>query len=237
MRNGYSVTNSSKQKEGKNHMRSKDRSIMEQMKIFAEEYARNNDGETPSTAVFGKRFGMTRQSAFRYLKAMDAAGMIQYRDGQVTTDFIRKIRPHGLRGYVFAEGSITAGTPMEIETYAEDIFNIPPVFVDGRKGEFFVLTVKKDSMTDAGIKPGDVVLFRAQNTANKGDIVAAYIRGEGSTLKRLMYDEKGPYLWAENSSWSNERRNYGREFDVQGVAIKILKNIDYMKEEREDGGT
>ena len=95
-----------------------------------------------------------------------------------------------------------------------------------------MLEVRGDSMADAGIEPGDLVLCRQQETANTEDIVAAYIRGEGSTLKRLCRDDEGPYLWAENNDWSEESRFFGREFDIQGVAIKILKKIDFKQTER-----
>ena len=57
------------------------------------------------------------------------------------------------------------------------------------------------------------------------DIVVAYIRGSGSTLKRYCRDDDGPFLWAENNSWNADDRVFGREFDVQGVAIKVLKDI------------
>ena len=80
-------------------------------------------------------------------------------------------------------------------------------------------------MIDAGIKPGNLVIFRQSDEARPGDIVSACTRGHGFTLKRLCWDEEGPYLWAENKQWSEKERFFGREFDVQGVAIKIVKDI------------
>ena len=212
-------------------MRTKDRSVMERMKEYAVEYAGENKGRTPSTAELGKKFGMTRQSAFRYLKAMDELGMIRYEDGEIYTDYIAKKREPGMKCFSFSEG-ITAGTPAETEGYVDAVFDIPSIFTDGRKGNYFMLEVKGDSMLHAGIEPGDLVLCRQEETANTEDIIAAYIRGEGSTLKRLCRDDEGPYLWAENNDWPAEKRFYGREFDIQGVAIKVLKNIDYKEAER-----
>lgn len=212
-------------------MRTKDRSVMERMKIYTQEYAREHHGKTPSTAELGVKFGMTRQSAFRYLKAMDELGMIRYEDGEIYTDYIEKKREAGMKCFSFPEG-ITAGTPAETEGYVEAIFEIPSIFTDGRKGDYFMLEVRGDSMLHAGIDPGDLVLCRQQETANTEDIVTAYIRGEGSTLKRLCRDDEGPFLWAENNNWSAEQRFYGREFDIQGVAIKVLKSIDGKQAER-----
>jgi len=214
-------------------MRSKDRGVMERMKAFAEEYAREHGGSTPSTAEFGRRFKMTRQSAFRYLQAMDRLGMIQYEDGKVITDLTRKISMPGRLGYSFQEG-ITAGSPTEIEGQVDAIFAIPPIFVDNRSGDFFVLRVRGDSMLDAGIEPDDLVICRQQETAREGEIVAAYIRGEGSTLKRFSRDDRGPFLQAVNDQWPPEKCFFGREFDIQGVAIKILKDGDWLLKRRSE---
>ena len=215
-------------------MPQKDRRLMERIREFVNEYARDHYGQTPSTTKIAERFGICRSGAFGYLKAMDQAGMIRYENGQIITDFMKKFNSRGPVGYAFAEGTITAGTPIEIETYAEDIFEMPPVFVDGKSGTFFVLTVKGDSMVDAGIRENDLVLCQAQETAKKGDIVAAYIPGEGATLKRYCINKEGPYLWAENKGWRDQKRNFGREFIIQGVAIKVLKDIHYKEAERED---
>ena len=126
------------------------------------------------------------------------------------------------KGYV--EG-ITAGAPNEVEGYVDSYFPIPPMFLDGRKGNFFTLKVTGDSMIDAGIDSGDIVICRESEEARVDDIVVAYIRGAGSTLKRFCQDDDGPFLWAENNSWSIDDRMFGRQFDVQGVAIKVLKDI------------
>ena len=205
-------------------MRSKNRDVMEQMKVYSQEYAKEHHGKTPSTAELGAKFGMTRQSAFRYLKAMDELGMIRYEDGEIHTAYIEKKREPGMKCFSFPEGT-TAVMPAENEEYVNAVFDIPSIFTDGRKGDYFMLEVRGDSMLHAGIDPGDLVLCRQQETANTEDIVAAYIRGEGSTLKRLCRDDEGPFLWAENNVWPAEQRFYGREFDIQGVAIKVLKRI------------
>ena len=205
-------------------MLQKDRGLMERIKRFVEEYALANHGRTPTMAEIGTKFSISRSGAFGYLKAMDKLGMIQYEDGIIHTDVIDKVSmPMQLcKGYV--EG-ITAGVPNEVEGYVDSYFSIPPMFLDGRKGNFFTLKVTGDSMIDAGIDSGDIVICRESEEASVDDIIVAYIRGAGSTLKRFCRDDDGPFLWAENSSWSIDDRMFGREFDVQGVAIKVLKDI------------
>jgi repressor LexA len=80
-------------------------------------------------------------------------------------------------------------------------------------------------MVSAGIDSGDMVIIREQADAREGDIVASLINHNSSTLKRLCRDEQGLYLWAENDSWDDKSRFYGREFEVQGVAVKVVKDI------------
>jgi len=205
-------------------MLQKDRGLMERIKGFAEEYALANQGKTPSMAMIGKRFRISRSGAFGYLKEMDRLGIIRYEDGVIHTDVTDKMFISGqlCKGYV--EG-ITAGVPNEIEGCVDSYFPIPPMFVDGRKGNFFALKVTGDSMIDAGINSGDIVLCRESEEAAPGEIVVAYIRGDGSTLKRYCRDDDGPFLRAENRSWSEKERMFGRKFDIQGVAIKVITDI------------
>ena len=205
-------------------MLQKDRGLMERIKRFAEEYALANHGVTPSMTEISTKFGISRSGAFGYLKAMDKLGMIRYEDGVIHTDVTDKMYvPTRLcKGYV--EG-ITAGVPNEVEGYVDSYFSIPPMFVNGKKGKFFTLKVTGDSMIDAGIDSGDIVICRESEEAQVDDIIVAYIRGTGSTLKRYCRDDDGPFLWAENSTWSIDDRMLGRQFDVQGVAIKVIKDI------------
>ena len=80
-------------------------------------------------------------------------------------------------------------------------------------------------MVDANIENGNIVIVRGELEARPGDIVVALVNGSSSTLKRYLKDGEGAYLWAENKSWPNEKRFYGRDFTIQGVAIKVVKDI------------
>lgn len=221
-------------------MLQKNRGLMERIKEFVNEYARDHYGQTPSTTKIAERFGICRSGAFGYLKAMDQQGMIRYENGQIITEYMKKFNRPGPRFYSLSEDTITAGTPIEINAYTESVYEMPPDLVDGRSGDFFVLTVKGDSMTDAGIHEFDTVLCQKQETAKKDDIVVAIIDNR-ATLKRYRVDKTGPYLWAENNSWREEDRIVGREFIIQGVAIKVLRDISFFKNTknkttREDDG-
>ncbi len=206
-------------------MRYKDSNLMEKIKEYAETYALENGGVTPTNNEIGEALSITRVRAYRYLKAMDELGMIRYRDGRIHTDRIDKIAPIAGLSPSYLD-AIPAGTPDEIEAQVDEYVSIPSVFVGNQQGPFFILKVSGDSMVDAGIDSGDIVIIRKGIEACPGEIVAALIHGSSSTLKRIKRDEEGDmYLWAENESWSDERRNFGKDFTVQGVAVKVVKDI------------
>ena len=204
-------------------MQRKDTGLMERIKDYVEEYAMENGGSTPCMRDIGAAFDIHHTTAYRYLLAMDELGMIRYERGKIHTDRIDKMT--GIRFSPAYIGAIPAGSPDEIEAQVEEYVPIPLSFVDGRDGDYFVLKVSGNSMVSAGIDSGDMVIVRAQIEAHEGDIVAALTNGNGSTLKRVRYDGDGAYLWAENDAWPDEERNFGRDFSVQGVAVKVVKDI------------
>ncbi len=205
-------------------MRYRDRSLMEKIKAYVERYAMENGGATPTNTEIGDEFAIGRVNAYRYLKAMDELGMLRYRDGRIHTERIDKIAPIGDMSPSYID-SIPAGTPDEIEAHVSEYVSIPEVFVENQKGPFYILKVSGDSMVDAGIDSGDLVIVRKTPEARAGEIVVALTRGSGNTLKRVKEDGDGLYLWAENESWSDEKRFFGRDFTVQGVAVRMVKNV------------
>lgn len=90
-------------------------------------------------------------------------------------------------------------------------------------GEYFILKASGDSMIDAGIDNGDLVLIRRQGTADNGQIVVALIEDE-TTLKRFYRDDKKKQivLKPENKRY-NEKRY--KDVRVQGIAVKIIKDL------------
>lgn len=115
-------------------------------------------------------------------------------------------------------GRIAAGTPILAEQNIEDTFPIPARFAG--RGTNFMLTVKGDSMIEAGIYDGDYILIEQQNTAHNGDIVVAMVDGfESEATVKTFYKEDGHIrLQPENSSMSpiilNDVRILGK---VKGV--------------------
>lgn len=87
-------------------------------------------------------------------------------------------------------GRIAAGTPILADQNIDDAIPVPSRFLS--KGTNFMLTVKGESMVEAGIMDGDYILVHQQNTANNGDIVVAMIDGfESEATVKTFYREQG----------------------------------------------
>ncbi len=94
-------------------------------------------------------------------------------------------------------GKITAGAPILAVENVTDTFPIPIDFVGN--SESFMLTVRGESMIEAGILDGDYILVRKQNTANNGEIVVALIEDE-ATVKTFYKEQDHIRLQPENST-------------------------------------
>ena len=94
-------------------------------------------------------------------------------------------------------GKITAGAPILAVENITDTFPIPIDFVGN--SESFMLTVRGESMIEAGILNGDYILVKRQNTANNGEIVVALIDDE-ATVKTFYKEDSYIRLQPENST-------------------------------------
>ena len=117
-------------------------------------------------------------------------------------------------------GRIAAGVPIEaIQNHSYDI-DVPPEMLVG--GEHFALEVRGDSMINAGILEGDIVVIRRGDTADNGDIVVALIEGEEATLKKLR--KKGASLALEAANPAFETRIFGPDqVSIQGRLVGLIR--------------
>jgi repressor LexA len=117
-------------------------------------------------------------------------------------------------------GRIAAGVPISaIQDHARDVA-CPPDMLG--KGEHFALEVRGDSMIDAGIHEGDIVIIRRTSAADNGDIVVALVDKEEATLKRLR--KKGGAIALEAANPSYETRIFGPDqVDIQGRLVGLIR--------------
>ena len=97
-------------------------------------------------------------------------------------------------------GRIAAGTPIEAIQHVSHHVPVPETMLDAA-AEHYALTVKGDSMVNAGINEGDVVVIRHQHDAESGDIVVALVDDQEATLKRLKKHGRIVKLEAENDDY------------------------------------
>ena len=119
-------------------------------------------------------------------------------------------------------GRIAAGTPIEAISHSSHNVAVPGTMLSN-SGNHYALEVKGDSMIDAGINDGDVVVIHEQQQANTGDIVVALIEGQEATLKKLR--KKGSSISLEAANPLYETRVYRDEqVKIQGRLVGLIRS-------------
>jgi repressor LexA len=117
-------------------------------------------------------------------------------------------------------GQIAAGVP--IEALQNEIGRVTPPEELLGSGDHFALEVKGDSMIQAGILDGDVVIIKRTDTADSGDIVVALIDSEEATLKRLR--KRGNSIALEAANPAYETRIFGPDrVRIQGKLVAMIR--------------
>lgn len=120
-------------------------------------------------------------------------------------------------------GRIAAGLPISAIQQDNGHVNAPDGLSDNE--EHFALEVQGDSMIDAGILEGDIVICRRTESASTGDIVVALIDGEEATLKRLR--RKGASVALEAANPAYETRIFGPDrVAIQGRLVALVRRYD-----------
>jgi repressor LexA len=119
-------------------------------------------------------------------------------------------------------GWIAAGVPIEAISEVSHHVSVPMQLLTG-KGHHYALEVKGDSMIEAGINDGDIVVIREGSTAETGDIVVALVEGQEATLKRFRRNGGAIALEAANPAY--ETRVYrDDQVVVQGRLVGLIRS-------------
>jgi repressor LexA len=117
-------------------------------------------------------------------------------------------------------GRIAAGTPISAIQSRSHTISLPPEMLSS--GEHFALEVRGDSMIEAGILDGDMVVIKKQDFADTGDIVVALIEDEEATLKRLR--KRGASIALEAANPAYETRIFGPDkVRIQGKLVSLVR--------------
>lgn len=160
------------------------------------------NGYPPSVREICEGIGLSSPaSVHRYLKALISEGLL-------------KSDPNKKRAYTAVSGSVqrteeipllgkvAAGLPILSHENREDAFPIPSILLHSIRGDAFMLRIDGESMKNAGICDGDIIVVEQDVTPSDGMIVVARVDGEEVTVKRFFQKGKEIELRPENAAFS-----------------------------------
>lgn len=199
-------------------MRTKNLELMQDIRKFIDSYYLAQY-RSPSNTEIAEEFGLARSTVHRYLVEMGERGIISYEGRIIRTEVTEKTNLRTTRAAVV--GSIACGQPNFAEENIEEYISLPEAMFG--KGEFYILRARGESMIEAGIDDGDLVVVRKQDEALDGTIVVALVDNE-ATLKRFYREPEHNRirLHPENTSMEDI---YVDNCIIQGVAVKVLKDL------------
>lgn len=198
-------------------MRSKDKTLMAAIEKFVCDFT-DKTGISPTMQEVADGVGSSKATVQRYIAQLCEDGILDYSGYRTMTS--TKTKMQAVRVPVL--GTIACGIPKYAEENIEEYVRLPVALFG--QGNFFILRAYGDSMVEAGIDDGDLVLIRQQNYADEGQIVVALIEDD-ATLKRF-------YPEPENGIIRLHPENHTMEdiivenCIIQGVAVKVLKDLE-----------
>ena len=207
-------------------MTSRQREVLTFIRGFTE-----RNSAPPTVREIGERFGFTARAAFDHLRALERKGMLQRRvtDKRVSRTLVLTQRSGAGRRSNVREvpvlGRIAAGSPISAEQNVEGTIPLSAEWVDRKGADVFALRVRGESMIDAHIMDGDLVLVRAQTGAQPGDIVAALVDDE-ATVKRFARDGERVVLKPEHPTMKPIVVEPGRaDFRILGKVMGLVRGF------------
>lgn len=185
------------------------------------------NGFPPTSRELGEMLKITSTSIFEQLDRLEKKGFIRRKKKTARSiEIIKRTDKNPVKQQepvkllrIPVIGTIAAGQPLYAFENPESEILIDESSVG--KGRFFALKIKGDSMINAGIKNGDLVIIRRQPLAEPGEIVAAIIEDE-ATIKRLRIDNGKVFLDPENENYSPIEVTYRDDFRILGKLVSTV---------------
>ena len=195
----------------------KQREVLAAIEQYSEEF-----GVAPSLADLGAALGVSRATVHEHIGGLKRKGYLANVDG-VGRSWRSTLRGSSTSRRIPIVGRVAAGAPILAQENIEGWLTI-----DGTSEHdtLFALRVQGDSMIDAGILDGDLVVVRQQEAANDGDIVVALIDRQDATVKKLERDAGTVRLVPMNSKHDPIVISPPRTLHVQGRVIGVRRDID-----------
>ena len=188
-------------------------------------------GYPPTVREIGQAVGLTSPSTVHaHLEKLEKAGLIR-RDatkpraleviegGRSRRATVVELAPPVHSSVLPLLGEVAAGSPVVAEDTVEDYLTVPDQLAPDAD---FVLTVKGDSMINAGILDGDLVVVRKQADARNGEIVVALVGDEDATVKRFFRDGGRVRLQPENDALEPM---FPEQVQILGTVKAVLRRL------------
>ncbi len=191
--------------------------ILETIRRFTAE-----QGYPPSVREIGERVGLSSSSTIHaHLKALERHGLIE-RDPTKPRALRSAPGSHALAEAIVMPivGKVAAGLPITATENVEGEFVLSGDFVP-RGSESFMLRVQGDSMVEAAILDGDLIMVRPQKTARNGEIVVAMLDGE-ATVKRFFKESGRVRLQPENRAMAPI---YASDVEIVGRVEAVVRRL------------
>ncbi|MBQ6214450.1 MAG: repressor LexA [Oscillospiraceae bacterium] len=176
-------------------------------------------GTNPTQKTISEATGLSLSTVNRYLNELKKeSGLASIRVNR-SRDEISRLYEYSKAAVLYSD--IACGVPKYAEENIAEFVKLP-VSLFG-SGDFFILNASGNSMINAGIEDGDMVLIKRQDYADPGDIVVALIEDE-ATLKRFYRDDENRrvILHPENDYMEDI---YVKQCIIQGVAVFVFKKL------------
>ena len=186
------------------------------------------EGIFPSVREIGKGVGLSSTGTIQtHINKLIEKGYLQRDNGKsrVFSLLREEVSPSDTsydRGEIIdlpLIGHVAAGTPILAEENREETLPLPASLLKSGPGESFLLRVHGESMIDAGVLDGDMVIVRSQKTAMPGDMVVAVIEGE-ATVKYYYPEPDRIRLQPANDAYEPI---FSRDVDIAGLVIGVLR--------------
>ncbi len=179
----------------------------------------------PSISEMASFLGVKSKNAVaKLLNALESEGFIRTNGKARGIEVLNALGESLQKGFVRVPvlGRVQAGSLHLAEEQIEDWINLPSTLIKGRR-DVFLLRVRGESMVNAGIYEGDLVIVRPTREAKHNDIVVALLHDE-ATVKRYIQIKNRAYLKAENPKFKNIYPK--EEWMVQGKVVGVIRNLE-----------
>ncbi len=176
----------------------------------------SDKGYAPSLEEVGKKFELAISTVHQHIDALETKGYLKKEGKQPRGVSLFEQTPDSVE--IPLLGTIAAGIPIEPIENPESI-KVPNNLVS-KRGDYYALKVKGDSMIEEGILDDDIVVIKSQQTANNGDTVVA-ITEDGATLKIFRNQSGKIFLEPRNKKLENI---YPQSLEVRGKFMGLIRN-------------